>query len=141
MSYHNYKLQGPYTCYDQIHHFRKNFIPDLGCNGSELRAATDSALEMRLENPGLPEVPLAQNAEWPSLQDFVRLEQWFISVYRPITDVTEEAWATLEEKDGQSNCGKADSPNEKSSETWYWKLYEKTIKAVIAAILDKINPS
>ena len=35
----------------------------------------------------------------------------------------------------------ADLPNEKSSETWYWKLYEKTIKAVIAAVLDKLNPS
>ena len=46
-----------------------------------------------------------------------------------------------QEKDGQSNSGKVDSPNEKSSETWYWKLYEKTIKAVIAAILDKVNPS
>ena len=45
-----------------------------------------------------------------------------------------------QEKGGQSNGGKVDSPNEKSSETWYWKLYEKTIKAFIAAILDKVNP-
>ena len=41
-----------------------------------------------------------------------------------------------QEKGGQSNGGKVDSPNEKSSETWYWNLYEKTIKAVIATILD-----
>jgi len=41
----------------------------------------------------------------------------------------------------QASDGKVDSPNEKSLETWYWKLYEKTIKAVIAAILDKVNPS
>ncbi len=45
------------------------------------------------------------------------------------------------EKGRQSKGGKVDSPNEKSSETWCWKLYEKTIKAFIAAILDKINPS
>lgn len=54
---------------------------------------------------------------------------------------TEEQKIEPQEKDGQSNGGKVDSPNEKSSETWYWKLYEKTIKAVIAAILDKVNPS
>ncbi len=46
-----------------------------------------------------------------------------------------------QEKDVQSNVGKVDAPNEKSSETWCWKLYEKTIKAVNAAILGKVNPS
>ena len=45
-----------------------------------------------------------------------------------------------EETQRGKQSGKVDSPNEKSSETWYWKLYEKTIKAFIAAILDKINP-
>ncbi len=52
----------------------------------------------------------------------------------------EPADTEQDENDGKSNGGKVDSPNEKSSETWYWKLYEKTIKAFIAAILDKVNP-
>jgi len=45
------------------------------------------------------------------------------------------------EKGEQVNGGNADSSNEKISESWLWKLYEKTIKAAFDAILDKLNPS
>ena len=31
-----------------------------------------------------------------------------------------------QKKDGHDNGGKADSPNEKTSESWIWKLYKKT---------------
>jgi len=72
-----------------------------------------------------------------------RLES-FIADLNDLSELLAEASQSQtksEEKDGQSNGGKVDSPNEKSSETWYWKLYEKTIKAVIAGILDKVNHS
>jgi len=35
----------------------------------------------------------------------------------------------------------SDKAGDKSEETWYWKLYEKTIKAVFSAILDKAYSS
>lgn len=46
-----------------------------------------------------------------------------------------------QEKTGQGNDGNVYSPNGKTSESWLWKLYEKTIKAAFDAILDKLNPS
>lgn len=45
-----------------------------------------------------------------------------------------------EEKVGSSNESKVDSPNKKSSQSLFWKLYEKTVKAAFDAILDKVNP-
>ena len=39
-----------------------------------------------------------------------------------------------QEKDGQASGG--NKAGDKSNETWYWKLYEKTIKAAFSAILE-----
>jgi hypothetical protein len=44
-------------------------------------------------------------------------------------------------KAGQDNIGNVESSNEKTSESWFWKLYEKTLKAFFTAIFDKFNPS
>ena len=56
-----------------------------------------------------------------------------------------EAKTELEQKQpqgkgGQSNGGKVDPPNEKSSETWYWKLYETTLKVLVDAVLERFWP-
>jgi len=56
-----------------------------------------------------------------------------------------EAKTELEQKQpqgkgGQSNGGMVDPPNEKSSETWYWKLYETTLKVLVDAVLERFWP-
>ena len=45
------------------------------------------------------------------------------------------------EKKGHDNDVEKDSLKEKSSDSRFWKLYEKTIKALFDAILDKIHLS
>ena len=87
------------------------------------KQAKRCAFKLRKQNKNLPSLK--------NVKDFDELKDWCIEAQK----------IKPQEKDGQNNSGKVDSPNEKSSETWYWKLYEKAIKAVIAAILDKVNPS
>jgi len=92
-----------------------------------------------LEGEGLSD--RLRRAVWQRLESYDTPYK-FKDVCQTIETAIRAVKANLEqEKEVQSNGGKMDSPNEKSSETWYWNLYEKTIKAVISAVLDKVNPS
>ena len=70
--------------------WRRNFIPDLGANAERLRYYTEAALEIYAAFPGtygydtqLREVPLAQNPDRPTEQDFIHLEQRLLDVLLP----------------------------------------------------------
>jgi hypothetical protein len=48
------------------------------------------------------------------------------------------------EEDGHlkstTSGGNADSPNEKTSGAWYWRLYETTLKVLVDAVLERFWP-
>lgn len=76
------------------------------------------------------------------INDFKSAAVKFLEIVKIINSEANIALGKLtQEKGGQDNDGNADLPNGKTSESWLWKLYEKTIKAAFDAILDKINPS
>ncbi len=108
-------------------------------DAQNLQAGRERIYFNPLEGEGLSE-RLCRSV-WHRLESYETPYE-FKDVRQTIETAIRAVKANLEqEKDGQSNGGKVDSPNEKSKETWYWKLYEKTIKAVISAVLDKVNPS
>ena len=52
------------------------------------------------------------------------------------------ACGTLREKlqNNLASGGKTDLPNEKPAGTWYWKLYEITLKVVVDAVMERFWP-
>jgi hypothetical protein len=80
----NYHSNDPQSLYDDIHYFRKYmYTPGIGIAPRELKQATDAALRIKSYRPELKDVPLAENPYWPTEQDFIRLEQWFINAQEP----------------------------------------------------------
>lgn len=105
MSRFDYSTRSPYELWDYVHTYRtKYFEPSRPANAKELKAATEAALALRRDYPCLPEVPLPKHeaepyigwerdvlhAEYVSEQDFIRLEQWFLTA-KTILDVEEQA--------------------------------------------------
>jgi len=111
MTYFNYKNIDLYTLYDQIKFEVKNFIPGAGSHRSELEAATDAALSKRMAHirdkrmgepsPEWPEVPLAKDMHNVTRQDWVRLEQWCITMM-DIEATLNQAWEEEQEADTDS---------------------------------------
>ena len=76
----NYQSNNPLGLASDVCYFRKYiYTPDAGYVPKELRQATDAALRLKQQRPELPAVPLAENPQWPTEQDFIKLEQWFES--------------------------------------------------------------
>jgi hypothetical protein len=76
------------------------------------------------------------------INDFKSAAIKFLEIVKIINSEANIALGKLtQEKARQVKVGNADSSNETKSESWFWKLYERTIKALFAAILDKFNPS
>jgi len=71
------------AAYAAISRYRRAYVPEIGFNGKQLKAAVEVALAIRSAwSKGgfeLREVPLAENLNWPTKQDFFRLEQWFLT--------------------------------------------------------------
>jgi hypothetical protein len=64
---------------DAIQKLRRNYIPEIiGFNKPQFKYALDVALSVRSEYPELKQVPLAKNPNYPTEQDFIALEQWFL---------------------------------------------------------------
>ena len=76
----NYQSNDPEGLASDVRYFRKYmFTPEAGYVPKELRQATDAALRIRASYPELPPVPLASNPDWPTEQDFIRIEQYFVT--------------------------------------------------------------
>ena len=116
-SYHYYSSKYPYGCYQNILHFRKNFIPGLPVNKDELEAATDVALELRVGQIGFSgepdsewsEVPLADDPNHPKKQDFVRLEQWFLTYINRVNALNQQRESEQAEADSEYCVRSADA--------------------------------
>ena len=74
----------------------RNYIPDVGCWRGYLERAVGYALDIRSAwligyELDIPEIPMADNPQWPEKQDFIKLEQWFTtlagSVHKHIREV------------------------------------------------------
>jgi hypothetical protein len=62
---------------------RRNYISGAGCFGPAWKNAIEVAFTIRrawtTSGIALPEVPLAEDPDWPTKAEFYRLEQWFLS--------------------------------------------------------------
>ena len=101
-----------------IREFRRTYVPAIGFNGKQLKAAVEVALAIQSawSNEGLElrEVPLAKNSDWPTEQDFVRLEQWFVYAQTAIAkEIASGGKAALPE-------GGQEAPNEPALPAGNW---------------------
>ncbi len=117
------------------------YMPGLGCNGSQLAAATDVALDVRAawsaEELGLRKVPSAQNPDSPIRQDFIELEQWFsdasAAIAKEIANGSAPKADTKEQSpadDTPDDRGFVKSPSDKSAYMTTQELIDKHGKAL-----------
>lgn len=140
---------GDVSCYVQLYAWYQThiiqavdiLIQKMPVLGGSIKAECDGLLEKAESFSAMDE----EDSEFLDKKiELGLLAQRIIPRFRRLTQ-TVPSDEQEQEKDGQmeqtSKGGKADLPNERTAVTWYWKLYEKTIKAAFDAILDKLNPS
>jgi hypothetical protein len=67
------------AAYGAINDYRMFWYkPGLNCNKEQLKIATEVALDIRAVYHDLQNIPLAENPDCPTDEDFIRLGQWFL---------------------------------------------------------------
>jgi len=102
--------------------------------------ARTCAINLFQQNPQLPEPPKPESEPLIELQ---QIRQWCIRAEAPTQPEQKQPASggqagdmnKPQEKDGQSNSGKVDSPNEKSSYSLFWKHHWKWIIGTSIALI------
>lgn len=79
----DFNSDDPQILYDGVNYYRTIlFLPELGLNISQWKAVQNAALRIRADYPDLPNVPEAVNLSFLTEQDFIKLEQWFLTAIK-----------------------------------------------------------
>ncbi|MCD4699341.1 MAG: hypothetical protein K8R91_02065 [Phycisphaerae bacterium] len=129
----------PGAALSAIRRWRRNYIPEIGSNGEQLKAAVEVALAIQSawsnNDLVLRKVPLAENLNWPVERDFLELEQWF-------TDADAAIAKEIDSGSGSAKAaaGEADLETRATPRGWVKRFIERayyiTIKAAVDSFLD-----